>query len=158
MANSLPFAVIILWMLLRGQALPLRDYFLQRLPAVGSGRAHPIAIAVVGAVTALVITAVPTRWQDAFVTTFAMGFVLLSVVVITGYAGQLSLGQFALAGFGAWVAGRLVDAGGWPFWLALLAGVCRHGPRRRRCSPSRPCAPAASTWPSSRSAWARPWS
>ena len=122
-ANSLPFAVIILWMLLRGQALPLRDYFLQRLPAVGSGRAHPIAIVVVGAVTALIITAVPTRWQDAFVTTFAMGFVLLSVVVITGYAGQLSLGQFALAGFGAWVAGRLVDAGGWPFWLALVAGV-----------------------------------
>jgi sulfate-transporting ATPase len=122
-ATSLPFAVIILWMLLRGQALPLRDYFLQRLPAVGSGRAHPLAIAVVGAVTALVITVVPTRWQDAFVTTFAMGFVLLSVVVITGYAGQLSLGQFALAGFGAWVAGRLVDAGGWPFWLALIAGV-----------------------------------
>ena len=122
-ATSLPFAVIILWMLLRGQALPLRDYFLQRLPAVGSGRAHPVAIAVVVAITALVITVAPTRWQDAFVTTFAMGFVLLSVVVITGYAGQLSLGQFALAGFGAWVAGRLVDAGGWPFWLALLAGV-----------------------------------
>ena len=122
-ATSLPFAVIILWMLLRGQALPLRDYFLQRLPAVGSGRAHPLAIAVTCAVTALIVLAVPVRWQDAFVTTFAMGFVLLSVVVITGYAGQLSLGQFALAGFGAWVAGRLVDAGGWPFYLALLAGV-----------------------------------
>jgi sulfate-transporting ATPase len=122
-ANSLPFAVIILWMLLRGQALPLRDYFLQRLPAVGSGRAHPLAVAIAVAITAVVIVMVPIRWQDAFVTTFAMGFVLLSVVVITGYAGQLSLGQFALAGFGAWVAGRLVDAGGWPFWLALLAGV-----------------------------------
>ena len=47
---------------------------------------------------------------------------LLSLVVITGYAGQLSLGQFALAGFGAWVAGRLVDAAGWPFLPALLAG------------------------------------
>lgn len=127
-ATSLPFAVIILWMLLRGQALPLRDYFLQRLPAVGSGRAHPVAIAVVVAITALVITVAPTRWQDAFVTTFAMGFLLLSVVVITGYAGQLSLGQFALAGFGAWVAGRLVDAGGWPFWLALLAGVAATVP------------------------------
>ncbi len=122
-ASSLPFAVIILWMLLRGQALPLRDYFLQRLPAVGSGRAHPIAVAVAVAITALVIVAVPTRWQDAFVTTFAMGFVLLSVVVITGYAGQLSLGQFALAGFGAWVAGRLVAAADWPFWLALLTGA-----------------------------------
>jgi sulfate-transporting ATPase len=122
-ANSLPFAVIILWMLLRGQALPLRDYFLQRLPAVGSGRAHPIAILVVGVITAFVVAIVPTQWQDAFVTTFAMGLVLLSVVVITGYAGQLSLGQFALAGFGAWVAGRLVDTQGWPFLLAALAGI-----------------------------------
>jgi ABC-type branched-subunit amino acid transport system ATPase component/ABC-type branched-subunit amino acid transport system permease subunit len=122
-ATSLPFAVIVVWMLLRGQALPLRDYFLQRLPAVGSGRAHPVAAAVAVAIASLVIISVPTRWQDAFVTTFAMAFVLLSVVVITGYAGQLSLGQFALAGFGAWVAGRLVDAAGWPFWLAWLAGV-----------------------------------
>ena len=30
--------MIIVWMIVRGQALPLRDYFLQRLPAVGSGR------------------------------------------------------------------------------------------------------------------------
>ncbi len=123
LANSLPFFVIVLWMIVRGQALPLRDYFLQRLPAVGSGRVRPVALVVAVAVTLLVIVSVPTQWQDAFVTTFAMGFVLLSVVVITGYAGQLSLGQFALAGFGAWVAGRLVDAAGWPFWLALLAGA-----------------------------------
>jgi sulfate-transporting ATPase len=122
-SSSLPFAVIILWMVVRGQALPLRDYFLQRLPAVGSGRVHPVAIAIAFAGASAVILSVSTRWQDAFVTTFAMGLVLLSVVVITGYAGQLSLGQFALAGFGAWVAGRLVDAAGWPFWLALLAGT-----------------------------------
>jgi sulfate-transporting ATPase len=122
-SSSLPFAVIILWMVVRGQALPLRDYFLQRLPAVGSGRVHPVAIAIAVAGASAVILSVSTRWQDAFVTTFAMGLVLLSVVVITGYAGQLSLGQFALAGFGAWVAGRLVDAAGWPFWLALLAGT-----------------------------------
>jgi sulfate-transporting ATPase len=122
-SSSLPFAVIVLWMVVRGQALPLRDYFLQRLPAVGSGRVHPVALAVAVAGACLVIISVPIRWQDAFVTTFAMGLVLLSVVVITGYAGQLSLGQFALAGFGAWVAGRLVAAHGWPFWLALLTGA-----------------------------------
>ncbi len=121
-ATSLPFAVIVLWMVLRGQALPLRDYFLQRLPAVGTGRTHPLALAVALVITVVVILRVPLEWQDAFVTTFAVGLVLLSLVVITGYAGQLSLGQFALAGFGAWVAGRLVDAAGWPFLPALLAG------------------------------------
>jgi sulfate-transporting ATPase len=74
-------------------------------------------------ITVLVILWVPLQWQDAFVTTFAIGLVLLSLVVITGYTGQLSLGQFALAGFGAWVAGRLVDAADWPFLPALLAGA-----------------------------------
>ena len=73
--------------------------------------------------TALVIVAVPPRWQDAFVTTFAMGLVLLSVVVITGYAGQLSLASSPSPASGRIVAGRLVDTAGWPFLPALLAGV-----------------------------------
>ena len=122
-SDSLPFGVIVAWMIVRGQALPLRDYFLQRLPTVGSGRVRPRVLAAALGSTALVITLVPAQWQDAFVTTFAMGLVLLSVVVVTGYAGQLSLAQFALAGFGALVAGRLVAAAGWPFLLALPAGI-----------------------------------
>ena len=122
-SSSLPFAVIIVWMIVRGQALPLRDFFLQRLPAVGSGKVHYRALAIALVITGIVIRMASPRWQDAFVTTFAMGLVLLSVVVVTGYAGQLSLAQFALAGFGALVAGRLVDAQGWPFPAAALAGV-----------------------------------
>jgi sulfate-transporting ATPase len=122
-STSLPFIVIVLWMVVRGQALPLRDYFLQRLPAVGTGRVRPLTMAIALVLTGILIQLVPLAWQDAFVTTFAMAIVLLSVVVITGYAGQLSLGQFAIAGFGALVAGRLVDAGGWPFPLALVAAV-----------------------------------
>ena len=127
-AQSLPFGVIVVWMIIRGQALPLRDYFLQRLPAVGTGRVRPLVLLVLMVLAGIVMLNVPLDWQDAFVTTFAMGLVLLSVVVITGYTGQLSLAQFALAGFGALVAGRLVDAGGWPFGLALLAGVAATVP------------------------------
>ena len=44
-AQSLPFVVIVVWMIVRGQALPLRDYFLQRLPAVGTGRVRPLVLA-----------------------------------------------------------------------------------------------------------------
>ena len=122
-AQSLPAIAIVVWMIIRGQALPLRDYFLQRLPSVGSGRIRPGLLAITVVAVAILINAVPAQWQDAFVTTFAIGIILLSVVVITGYAGQLSLAQFALAGFGALVAGRLADVRGWPFPLALLAGV-----------------------------------
>ena len=122
-STSLPFIVIIAWMIIRGQALPLRDYFLQRLPAVGTGRIRPIPILVAMAVAVLLIAILPSRWEAAFGTTFALGLVLLSVVVITGYTGQLSLGQFALAGFGALVAGHLVDGAGWPFLPALVVGA-----------------------------------
>jgi ABC-type branched-subunit amino acid transport system ATPase component/ABC-type branched-subunit amino acid transport system permease subunit len=121
--TSLPFLVIIVWMVLQGKGLPLRDFFLQRLPAVGSGRVRLVPVVVTVVLIGVLITQVSLSWQDAFVTTFATAIILLSVVVITGYAGQLSLCQFALAGFGALIAGRLVDAQGWPFLAALLAGI-----------------------------------
>jgi sulfate-transporting ATPase len=48
---------------------------------------------------------------------------LLSVVVLTGYAGQLSLAQYALGGVGALVAARLAATAGWPFEISILAGI-----------------------------------
>ncbi len=53
----------------------------------------------------------------------ATAIVCLSVVIVTGYVGQLSLAQFALAGFGAWVAGRLAAAHGLPFLLVVAIAV-----------------------------------
>jgi branched-chain amino acid transport system permease protein len=42
----------------------------------------------------------------------------LSLLILTGWAGQISLGQVAFSAMGAWSAGRL----GWPLPFALLAG------------------------------------
>ena len=122
-SKSLPFAVIVLILLVRGRALPVRGHFLQRLPRVGNGRLSPIGL-IIGVAGAVLLTlSVPLVWQDSLVVTFGTAIVLLSIVVVTGYAGQLSLGQFAIAGFGAWVAGRLVATQGWPFTAALLVGA-----------------------------------
>ena len=55
------------------------------------------------------------------VDTFGLVIVGLSVLVLTGWAGQVSLGQFGFAAIGAWAAA----SSGWPFPLALvLAAVC----------------------------------
>ena len=43
----------------------------------------------------------------------------LSIVVLTGFAGQVSLGQFAFVALGAAVAGRLFQLG-YPAWMGLL--------------------------------------
>jgi sulfate-transporting ATPase len=70
-----------------------------------------------------------SSWADALITTFAIAIILCSVVVVAGYAGQLSLCQFAFAGLGAWMAARLVSANGWPFEVALVAAG-RHDDHR----------------------------
>jgi len=51
----------------------------------------------------------------------------LSVVVLTGWAGQLSLGQFAVVGIGTFGAAAL-EAHGVPFWVTVpLAGLLGAG-------------------------------
>jgi ABC-type branched-subunit amino acid transport system ATPase component/ABC-type branched-subunit amino acid transport system permease subunit len=121
--DSFPFILIVVWMLVRGQALPLRDYLLQRLPTIGSGRPNWRGLAFGVVLAAVLIGITPPIWVDAFTVTFCVAMVMLSILVLTGYAGQLSLAQYAIAGFGAYVAGRLMAADGWPFWLAVIAGV-----------------------------------
>jgi ABC-type branched-subunit amino acid transport system ATPase component/ABC-type branched-subunit amino acid transport system permease subunit len=50
----------------------------------------------------------------------------LSLVVLTGYAGQVSLGQFAFVGLGAVVGGRMLQLGYAP-WMAVLYSVIAGG-------------------------------
>lgn len=122
-AQSVPFGVIILVVVIRGRGLPLRDFFLQRLPAIGSGRVRPQLVLLGIAVPVVLILTLSVNWQDAFATSFGMALVLLSLVVLTGYAGQISLGQYAIAGAGAYIAGRLSATVGMPFVPALLIGI-----------------------------------
>jgi ABC-type branched-subunit amino acid transport system ATPase component/branched-subunit amino acid ABC-type transport system permease component len=121
--QAVPFIVIVAWLIIRGQALPLRDYLLQRLPSVGTGHINWGGMAFAVAIAAFLVAVTPPIWIDAFTITFCVALLLLSVVVLTGYAGQLSLAQYAIAGFGAWVAGRLCSAHDLPFWLGAIIGV-----------------------------------
>ncbi len=123
-AASVPFLIIILVLMVRGRALPLRGEGLERPPEVGTGqvRFRLVAPAIVAAV-ALVLFVFTRDLLGAVTTTSAVAVIVLSLVVVTGYAGQLSLAQYALAGMGAWIAAKLVAEAGFPFELALLAGV-----------------------------------
>jgi sulfate-transporting ATPase len=126
--QSLPFLLIILMLVFRGRSIPLRDHYLRKLPSIGNGRiSWDWTIFLAGVVVFLMLTK-DTKWVDALTVTLCAGIVLLSIVVVTGYAGQLSLAQYAMAGFGAWVAGRLVAVFHIPFLLALVAGVAAAVP------------------------------
>ena len=51
------------------------------------------------------------------------GIVVISLVMLTGWGGQVSLGQFALVGVGALIGGILMGKAHLPFLVALLGGA-----------------------------------
>ena len=86
------------------------------------------------------LTWIPDAWTTVFNNGLTLSIVLLSITLITGMAGQLSLCQATLAGVGAFTAAQLAE----PSWAEPAP---RRPPRRalgRRWSPS--------SWPSSRCA------
>ena len=122
--KTVPFIVIIAVLMITGRALPMRGEATEEPPEIGDGeiQRRRLAIAVVVTLGMVWFWFSPTL-LSAFEISMATALVVLSVVVVTGYAGQLSLAQMALAGMGAWIAARLVANWGVPFELALLAGV-----------------------------------
>jgi sulfate-transporting ATPase len=119
-----PFLFVVVVLIVRGGRISFKALVSERLPSVGSGRVRwwaVVADAVV--VWALVWFLFDSAWTDAAIVAACVAMVLLSAVVVTGYAGQLSLMQYTFAGLGAWVAGGLVALAGLPFWLAVIAGA-----------------------------------
>ncbi len=51
----------------------------------------------------------------------------LSLNILTGYAGQVSLGHAAFFGIGAYTSAILTTRYGWPFWPAFLASILVTG-------------------------------
>jgi ABC-type branched-subunit amino acid transport system ATPase component/branched-subunit amino acid ABC-type transport system permease component len=122
-AASTGFLVIVVWIVVRGQALPLRGHLLERLPRVGMPRLGRPAL-VLGLVVGFVVVALGAQTtQNSVSLSAAYGLICLSLVFLTGYAGQISLAQFALAGVGALVAGRLSEAQHFPMVAAAVCGV-----------------------------------
>jgi len=121
--DTVPLLVVILITVISGRARLQRGEAAARMPLPGNGRIRPELILVSGVIVAVLIFTLSDNWVDAFVTSIAGGLLILSVVVVTGYAGQLSLAQYALAGFGCWVASRLSATADLPFLAALIVGV-----------------------------------
>nr|BFE61873.1 branched-chain amino acid ABC transporter permease/ATP-binding protein [Dactylosporangium thailandense] len=122
--DSVPFIVIVAYLVLRGSSLPLRSHVLERLPSVGDGRIRVIPTVVVAGVFAFLIAFVVSPvWAQALTVTMAFAILTLSVTVVTGYAGQLSLAQYVLAGSGAFAAATFVSRAGWSFLPSLIGAM-----------------------------------
>jgi sulfate-transporting ATPase len=121
-SGALPLILIVAVLMFRGKALPSKADSAWTLPGVGSGR-RGIAFWVWIVLGILAITFVSSNWLSSVAVLLVVAMIILSVVIVTGYAGQLSLAQFALAGVGAYATAWFVIEASMPVWAAILLGA-----------------------------------
>ena len=121
------FLVIVLALFLRGASLPGRGELVERrLPAVPRPERllRPTAIAAVVGVACLI--AFPFDFRQSLINSLLGVVICLSLVVIVGFVGQISVVQLALAGVAGFTMSHLTtDVGGiWAeFPISLLIGA-----------------------------------
>jgi ABC-type branched-subunit amino acid transport system ATPase component/branched-subunit amino acid ABC-type transport system permease component len=122
-STSLPFLLVVVYLVLRGRGVPLRSHLSDRLPKVGTGQIRRVPVAILAAAGAMLIIVLPADWAIALTATLCFATVCLAVVVVTGYAGQLSLAQYVIGATGAFVAAKLMADRDLSFELSFALGV-----------------------------------
>ncbi len=121
--TAIPFVFVAI-SLIRGRSIPNKDESSGRLPSLGTGRiSWGTGLLIMGGGLLISWEVTPYDWLAALQLQIVIAILMLSYVVITGYAGQVSLVQLGLAGLGAVATGWFYNGHGWPFVFALFAGV-----------------------------------
>ncbi|MGE5286628.1 MAG: ABC transporter permease subunit [Micromonosporaceae bacterium] len=120
----LAFLIIILAMFLRGARLPGRGELVERrLPAAPRARRLAVTALPLAAVCAVALVVLPFDFREALVNSLIGALMALSLVVITGFVGQISVVQLALAGVAGFTISHLAVNAGIRFPLAPLLGA-----------------------------------
>jgi branched-chain amino acid transport system permease protein len=123
--DALPLAVIVVALALGAGARLARAPGAPRLPRAGLPRPGLVPPLALGGTVAGAVALVTLHGQDrlALVTSMIGALVCLSIVVLTGWSGQISLAQMAFAGVGGFALSRLTSGLGVPFPVAPLLGA-----------------------------------
>ncbi len=127
--EGLPFLIIILTMAIRGESLPTRA-------TLGHGhfprspRPQHVALWTAGfcLLAAIGLFTLPSNWRGAIIVSTTTAVIALSIVVLTGYVGQISLMPMALAGISAFSMVKLTAVWHIPFPFApIIAALIAVG-------------------------------
>jgi branched-chain amino acid transport system permease protein len=118
------FLIIVAAMFLRGAALPTRGELIeQRLPEVPRPERLLVPAVTLAVVCALALVVLPFDFRQALINSMIGTVMALSLVVITGFVGQISVVQLSLAGVAGFTVSHLAVDAGIGFPLAPLAGA-----------------------------------
>src|SRR5690606_27375594 len=124
-AELIPLVLVLAALLVRGRPLPTRGTLVLRtLGRAPRPRSWKLP-ALVGIGAGLVaVLATDGGYRSAVITSLVFGVISLSLVVVTGYCGQISLAQLTLAGVAGFLLSPLTESWGVPFPIApLLAAL-----------------------------------
>ncbi len=125
--RALPFVVIALAMVVRGETLPSRGALTaERLPDAFAPKITRWRVAGYGLLVlaaAWITIFAPFQYRAGMQNSMVGVILALSLVVVTGYLGQISLMQMALAGVSAFAVASFGTSAGMPMLIALPLAV-----------------------------------
>jgi ABC-type branched-subunit amino acid transport system permease subunit len=124
--EGVPFVVIVIAMIVLAGRLPSRGQVTDaHVSSIGRPRRPLTTTAISFAIGLIAILAVSELYRSAIASSLIVACVCLSVVIITGYVGQISLAQNAFAGLSAFMVAHISTGLGLGFPLGLiLAALC----------------------------------
>ena len=120
-SDALPFGVIVIALFGLGHSLPTRGAVeSDPLPEVVRPKMRPQVVAATVLIAAVLTAVTEGSYRLGIITSMIMTVVMLSLVVLTGLVGQISLAQAAIAGAAGFALSKLGDSLGIPFPFSLL--------------------------------------
>ncbi len=128
--NATPFLIVTILLLLapgRLRRAATGGSFVVRTRELAE-HASPVARVGVGVALFVFIAVFPLlsdsiSWQRSLSFGLVHALIFLSLVILTGFSGQISLGHTAFIGIAAFSAAHFVTDLGWPVWIAFIAGA-----------------------------------
>jgi ABC-type branched-subunit amino acid transport system permease subunit len=123
---TLPFLLIVLVLIVKGSALPQRgELVYSNMPLAPPVHRVPEKVGVFAVVSVVLLFWLPSSYSAAFSIALLGGVIILSLVVIVGWVGQISLCQVGFTGVGAYATVRIANhlSIGFPFSIVLGALV-----------------------------------
>jgi len=120
----LEFLLVVIALFVMGSRLPGRSAVTEkRLPSVPLPERFLRPTIVCSVVTILALIVLSYGWREALLTSQVAIALMLSIVVITGYVGQISIVQLVLAGVAGFTMAHVDEAWNLPFPLGPILGV-----------------------------------
>ena len=120
LSDAVPFVIIVVALFWLGDRLPTRGAVeTARLPEVVRSRPRPAVVAALTTLGAAAVLLTSGTYRFGVITTMIASIIMLSLVVLTGFVGQISLAQASLAGIAGFALSKFTTDMGVPFPLSL---------------------------------------